>query len=199
MATELATGVIPPVLATGGPRADRHLHRGTFSRARALPPSVRRSWPGLSSFAIGMAVALRLCSRLPPGSSGVTFADSLIAFAPGGLEAMTMLALILGLDPLYVGIHHLVRFIGIALLHSVRGDVAAAGDPPAERCRTSPQAVSRSRSTASMRGFAVAQSRFVTAATRASTSGSRPADESQFEGTATWAGSTWLRDAGDGR
>jgi uncharacterized membrane protein AbrB (regulator of aidB expression) len=29
---------------------------------------------------------------------------------------MTVLALILGLDPLYVGIHHLVRFLGIGLV-----------------------------------------------------------------------------------
>jgi hypothetical protein len=39
-----------------------------------------------------------------------------VAFAPGGLEAMTVLALVLGLDPLYVGIHHLVRFLGIGLV-----------------------------------------------------------------------------------
>jgi uncharacterized membrane protein AbrB (regulator of aidB expression) len=38
-----------------------------------------------------------------------------VAFAPGGLEAMMVLALILGLDPLYVGIHHLARFLGIGL------------------------------------------------------------------------------------
>ncbi|HLM40281.1 MAG TPA: AbrB family transcriptional regulator [Microvirga sp.] len=38
-----------------------------------------------------------------------------MAFAPGGLEAMTVLALVQGLDPLYVGIHHLVRFLGIGL------------------------------------------------------------------------------------
>jgi hypothetical protein len=48
--------------------------------------------------------------------AGVSFANSLVAFAPGGLEAMTVLALVLGLDPLYVGIHHLVRFLGIGLV-----------------------------------------------------------------------------------
>ena len=41
---------------------------------------------------------------------------AIVAFAPGGLEAMTVLALILSLDPLYVGIHHLVRFLGIGLV-----------------------------------------------------------------------------------
>lgn len=43
------------------------------------------------------------------------YADALVAFAPGGLEAMTLLAFSLGLDPLYVGSHHLARFILISL------------------------------------------------------------------------------------
>jgi hypothetical protein len=38
----------------------------------------------------------------------------MVAFAPGGLEAMTVLALALGLDPLYVGAHHLARFFAIS-------------------------------------------------------------------------------------
>jgi uncharacterized membrane protein AbrB (regulator of aidB expression) len=38
-----------------------------------------------------------------------------VAFAPGGLEGMMVLGLVLGLDPLYVGVHHLVRFLGIGL------------------------------------------------------------------------------------
>ena len=43
-------------------------------------------------------------------------ADAVVAFAPGGLEAMMMLALMLGRDPLFVGVHHLARFIGIAVM-----------------------------------------------------------------------------------
>jgi membrane AbrB-like protein len=38
------------------------------------------------------------------------FPEALAAFAPGGLEAMTMLAFALGLDPLFVGAHHIARF-----------------------------------------------------------------------------------------
>jgi membrane AbrB-like protein len=47
---------------------------------------------------------------------GIPLADALIAYAPGGLEAMIILAFALGLDIAYVGTHHLVRFLGIALL-----------------------------------------------------------------------------------
>ncbi len=49
--------------------------------------------------------------------AGVSYADSMTAFAPGGLEAMAMLAFAMGLDTLYVGSHHLMRFliIGFAM------------------------------------------------------------------------------------
>ena len=42
------------------------------------------------------------------------FAQTLLAFSPGGLEAMTLLAFALGIDPLYVGAHHLARFLLIS-------------------------------------------------------------------------------------
>jgi membrane AbrB-like protein len=38
-------------------------------------------------------------------------ADVLIAFAPGGQDTMMVLALALHLDPVYVGAHHLMRFL----------------------------------------------------------------------------------------
>jgi membrane AbrB-like protein len=47
---------------------------------------------------------------------GVPFGETAVAFAPGGLEAMTVLAFGLGLDPLYVGVHHLARFLFVAAL-----------------------------------------------------------------------------------
>lgn len=48
----------------------------------------------------------------------VEFGPAAIAFAPGGLEAMTVLAVALGLDPLYVSVHHLFRFVFVASLVS---------------------------------------------------------------------------------
>jgi membrane AbrB-like protein len=113
-ASELVTGVIPPVIATCGlvligifiAERFRNLQRSTLRKSLVA---------GLGSFAIGMGVAV-FFATLASWAAGVTFADGLVAFAPGGLEAMTVLALILGLDPLYVGVHHLVRFIGIGLI-----------------------------------------------------------------------------------
>jgi len=58
----------------------------------------------------------------------VPFAEALIAFAPGGLEAMTLMAFALGLDPLFVGSHHLARFFIISLaLPLVARWLAASG------------------------------------------------------------------------
>lgn len=47
--------------------------------------------------------------------AGVPYATAMAAFAPGGLEAMAMLAFTMGLDPLYVGAHHLARFVVLGL------------------------------------------------------------------------------------
>ncbi|WP_027315426.1 AbrB family transcriptional regulator [Microvirga flocculans] len=111
--TQWVTGVIPPVIATGGlvliglfiAERFRDIQRSTLRRALVA---------ALGSFTVGMVVAA-LFAALAAWLAGVSFANGLVAFAPGGLEAMTVLALILGLDPLYVGIHHLVRFLGIGL------------------------------------------------------------------------------------
>ena len=46
----------------------------------------------------------------------VSYGTAFVAFAPGGLEAMALLAVVLGFDPLYVGAHHLVRFMAVGFL-----------------------------------------------------------------------------------
>ena len=63
----------------------------------------------LAAFATA-ALFAGVSSRL----TGAPFADALAAFAPGGLEAMTMMAFALGLDPLFVGAHHIARFLMIS-------------------------------------------------------------------------------------
>ncbi len=41
---------------------------------------------------------------------GLPFGVTFLAYSPGGMEAMTVLAMALGLDPFYVAAHHLARF-----------------------------------------------------------------------------------------
>lgn len=68
----------------------------------------------LGAFALTMGVAA-LFALLAAQTLALPFPATLLAFAPGGLEAMTLLAFALGIDPLYVGVHHLVRFVLISL------------------------------------------------------------------------------------
>lgn len=69
----------------------------------------------LGAFVLGLASA-GLFAYAASLTAGVSFGQALVAYAPGGLEAMIVLGAALGLDPIYVGLHHLVRFFGIALL-----------------------------------------------------------------------------------
>ncbi|MET1414262.1 AbrB family transcriptional regulator [Roseibium sp. HPY-6] len=46
----------------------------------------------------------------------IPFGQALLAYAPGGLEVMTLLAFILDLDPAFVAAHQIARFTGMILL-----------------------------------------------------------------------------------
>jgi membrane AbrB-like protein len=68
----------------------------------------------IGGFAVSIGVAF-LFAWPAAWLAGVSYASGMAAFAPGGLEAMAMLAFAMGLDTLYVGAHHLVRFVAIGL------------------------------------------------------------------------------------
>ncbi|MCZ7657472.1 MAG: AbrB family transcriptional regulator [Xanthobacteraceae bacterium] len=82
-----------------------------------------------ATVACGSAVLVALALDLPLG-------DVIVAYAPGGLETMAILAFALHLDPAFVGVHHLARFIFVSLImplaaarlrasdHSPKGPVA---------------------------------------------------------------------------
>jgi len=67
------------------------------------------------AFVIGLAISA-VFAYAAAIAADVPFGQALVAFAPGGLEAMIVLGAALGLDPIYVGLHHLARFVGIGLL-----------------------------------------------------------------------------------
>ena len=70
---------------------------------------------GFAGFAIAMVIAVAgaLFTSLV---AGLPLALTLLAFAPGGLEAMTIMAFALNLDPAYVAAHQVARYIGLVLL-----------------------------------------------------------------------------------
>jgi uncharacterized protein len=86
----------------------------------------------LGSFAVAMAVAtifILLVAWLLPFS----IANIVIAFSPGAQDTMMVLALALHLDPVYVGAHHLARFLIVTIF------VGAAARPVARYAMTTPQ------------------------------------------------------------
>ena len=67
---------------------------------------------GSFAVAAGLAVCFAsLAARLLP----VPAADIVIAYAPGAQDTMLLLALALKLDPVFVGAHHLARFLTVSL------------------------------------------------------------------------------------
>ena len=64
----------------------------------------------LGAFAVGTVVALAF-SLAAAALLSLNTGDMIIAYAPGALEAMMILALALHFDPAFVGAHHLARFM----------------------------------------------------------------------------------------
>jgi uncharacterized membrane protein AbrB (regulator of aidB expression) len=70
------------------------------------------------SFAVSMVVAtvfVVIVARL----FSFPIANIVIAFAPGAQDTMMVLALALHLDPVYVGAHHLARFLVVTVAIAV--------------------------------------------------------------------------------
>ncbi|HSP23532.1 MAG TPA: AbrB family transcriptional regulator [Saliniramus sp.] len=111
--TDFTPGAVPPAIATLG-----FVVIGVFigERFSTLDRTALRSLApaAIGSFAVGMAIAI-VFALLAVVLVDIRLGEAMVAFAPGGVEAMIILALVLGLDPLYVGVHHVVRFLGIGL------------------------------------------------------------------------------------
>jgi membrane AbrB-like protein len=61
--------------------------------------------------AVGAAMAVSVAFAMIASTLfGVSFGTALIAYAPGGQDAMMVLALTLGVDPIFVSAHHLARY-----------------------------------------------------------------------------------------
>jgi membrane AbrB-like protein len=66
------------------------------------------------SFAVAVAIAA-VFAMLLISLLSLRVAEVMIAFAPGSVDAMMLLALALNLDPVYVGAHHLTRIFFVSL------------------------------------------------------------------------------------
>jgi len=68
----------------------------------------------LGSFAIAIAISGLFVSVIAL-TTQVRFSDAVVAFAPGAMDAMLALALTLHIDPIFVGAHHLSRFVFVTI------------------------------------------------------------------------------------
>jgi len=69
---------------------------------------------GLGSFAVAIAISA-IFVTVTVMATNVRFADVVVAFAPGAMDAMLALALTLHIDPIFVGAHHLSRFVFVSI------------------------------------------------------------------------------------
>ncbi len=68
----------------------------------------------LGSFAIAIMISAIFVAVILL-TTHVQFADIIVAFAPGAMDAMLALALTLHIDPIFVGAHHLSRFVFVTI------------------------------------------------------------------------------------
>ena len=84
-----------------------------FSRMK-MSTLLRHLAAGLGSFAVASLITAVFVA-LVALTTHVRFADVLVAYAPGAMDAMLALALTLHIDPIFVGAHHLSRFIFVTI------------------------------------------------------------------------------------
>jgi len=68
----------------------------------------------IGSFAVAIAISGVFVAAIAL-MTHVKFSDIVVAFAPGAMDAMLALALTLHVDPVFVGAHHLSRFIFVSI------------------------------------------------------------------------------------
>ena len=87
------------------------------ARFANTPPRLLANYlaAGFGSFAVAVAIAAvfaGLLLKLLP----VSIPEVMVAYAPGSVDAMMLLALALHVDPVYVGAHHVMRIVLVSLL-----------------------------------------------------------------------------------
>jgi uncharacterized protein len=68
----------------------------------------------LGSFVVAVVISAVFVAAIA-ATTPVKFGDIVVAFSPGAMDAMLALALTLHIDPVFVGAHHLSRFIFVSI------------------------------------------------------------------------------------
>lgn len=116
-ATGLVHGRFPPALIIGGFVATGSVIGARFHGTRM--ETVARTIPAA---VVSVLVALAISAAIAAFGArflDLPFGEVWLAYAPGGVEAMAAMALSLGLDPAFVGAHHVLRILGLNLVSSL--------------------------------------------------------------------------------
>lgn len=123
--TDLIDGGLPPLVRAIALIGIGTLIGSRFSRMK-MSTLGRHLTAGLGSFAIAIVISTAFVTIVAL-TTHVRFSDILVAYAPGAMDAMLALALTLHIDPIFVGAHHLSRFIFVTI--SMPGIVHLFGRP----------------------------------------------------------------------
>lgn len=80
----------------------------------------------LGSFSVAIVISA-IFVALVATTTSARFGDIVVAFSPGAMDAMLALALTLHIDPIFVGAHHLSRFVFVSI--ATPGIVHLFGQP----------------------------------------------------------------------
>ena len=88
---------------------------GSRFKGTTLADLLRLAWAGTGGFvvALGVSAAGAVAAAL---LTGLPVVLTLLAFAPGGLEVMIILAFALKVDPAFVAVHQVARFLVLSLV-----------------------------------------------------------------------------------
>jgi uncharacterized membrane protein AbrB (regulator of aidB expression) len=70
---------------------------------------------GIGALTVGITVGCAFAAAVA-WALNLKLADVVMAYAPGAIEVMTIIAFALHLDPVFVGVHHLARFTFMSLV-----------------------------------------------------------------------------------
>ena len=87
---------------------------GTRFATIGLAAFTRYLAAGVGSLVVALSI-IAVFLVLTVWLAGVPITDTTMAFAPGAMDVMMAVALTLQLDPIFVGAHHLFRFVGVSL------------------------------------------------------------------------------------
>jgi uncharacterized protein len=111
--TGLIEGGLPPWVRAAALVGIGTLIGSRFARVNAKT-LLSHVTAALGSFAIVIVISAVFVAVIVL-TTHVRFADVIVAFAPGAMDAMLALALTLHIDPIFVGAHHLSRFVFVTI------------------------------------------------------------------------------------